>query len=191
MLLTVLFVIFGVVTLGRPTSIFADCYSWSGWMCADDKTLVFFPSGNTQSCPEYCCDNDNPNCNPAIQCCMTTGSCCSSPGSCFLPGTKIATPGGEEAIEKIKPGDKIQSFDQETREITSGVVSEPYSVTRDHYYVVRTKSGEEVKTTDEHPFYVGKETQPAKSLKAKIINFYSMVIIYFKEGLQTVKTSFR
>lgn len=115
---------------------------------------------------------------------------CGASGSCFLPGTKISTPDGKKDIEKIKTGEKIKAFDPETQEIIVETVSEPYSVTRDHYYVVKTKSGEEVKTTDEHPFYVGKEAQPAKSLKAKIINFYSMLIIYFKDGLQTVKTSF-
>jgi len=116
---------------------------------------------------------------------------CGASESCFLSGTKISIPDGEKEIEKIKTGDIIQGLDPETREITSSVVSEPYSVTRDHYYVVKTESGREVKTTDEHPFYVGKELPQARSLKDKIINFYSMVIIYFKDGLQAVKTSFR
>ncbi len=110
--------------------------------------------------------------------------------SCFLPGTKVFTPEGEKDIEKIKSGDRVTSYDPETQELTQDTVLESYFVTRDHYYVVRTESGKEVRTTDEHPFYTGSELQPAKSLKDKLINFYSMVIIYFNEGLETVKKFF-
>ena len=76
--------------------------------------------------------------------------------SCFLPGTKVTMfDGTKKNIEEIKAGDKILSFDPLTQENKENKVSEPYSVKRDHYYDILTQSGEKIKATGEHPFYVG------------------------------------
>lgn len=146
----------------------------------------------------YCVSTQHADCCfcydcACIGCEMDSDACCdcySPPScgiSCFLPGTNISTPEGEVVIEEIKTGDKIQGFDPETKEQIVGVVSESYSVVRDHYYVIKTESGKEVKTTDEHPLYVGKETQPDKSPQDYIKNFYTMLIIYLKDGLGVIK----
>lgn len=77
-------------------------------------------------------------------------------GACFLSGTKVATPGGEKAIEKMKVGDKIMSFDPVTQKQSVNTVAKNYVRDSGSYYIIKTASGKEVKVTGEHPFYVGK-----------------------------------
>jgi len=93
--------------------------------------------------------------------CNTTGggqdcALCRDDPACFLPNTKIKTPSGESNIESLKSGDKVLSFTPQG-EVVENVVSTPVTTTRDAYFEIKTKSGQTVKATAEHPFYIGED----------------------------------
>src|SRR3989338_2955345 len=48
-------------------------------------------------------------------------------GGCFLAGTQVVTPGGVQAIEELKPGDEVVSFDEQGKLVT-GEVTNQYEV---------------------------------------------------------------
>ena len=77
------------------------------------------------------------------------------PSSCFLAGTKVLTTHGEKNIEDIQPGDIVLSYETDNLEQVLASVQKQYQVTRDHYYTITTEKDNQVKATDEHPFYVG------------------------------------
>lgn len=70
-------------------------------------------------------------------------------GFCFLPGTLISTPDGPTAIESLKPGDKVYSYNEKTgvKEISDFKELDINFV--DEYLVINNK----IKTTAYHPFY--------------------------------------
>ena len=73
--------------------------------------------------------------------------------ACFVAGTLILTTAGLLAIDKIKAGDKVISTDPDTLETSEKTVLETYirKVDRLVHLVI---NGEEVITTDNHPFFV-------------------------------------
>ena len=73
--------------------------------------------------------------------------------ACFIAGTLVLTTAGLLAIEKINPGDKVISTDPDTLETSEKTVLETYirKVDRLVHLVI---NGEEIVTTDNHPFYV-------------------------------------
>jgi len=75
---------------------------------------------------------------------------------CFLPATKIKTPSGESNIESLKSGDKVLSFTPQGT-MVENTVSTPITTTRDEYFEIKTKLGQTVKATAEHPFYIGED----------------------------------
>ena len=85
------------------------------------------------------------------------GCGCGGGSNCFLSGTKIDTPDGQRNIEDLKAGDKVLSFDKESKRVVLNTVSEPFVSTRSGYYLIKTVSGREIRVTAEHPFYVGNE----------------------------------
>ena len=123
--------------------------------------------------------------------CPPGESACSGGGSCFTSDTKISTPDGAKDIKDIKEGDVVKSFDPDTGKITESTVTDPYSKVSDHIYTITTSDGSVVKTTAEHPFYVGTESdQLPVSTSLKIKSFLTRMKIYWVSGIHVLKTSF-
>jgi len=119
------------------------------------------------------------------------GSSPCSGGSCFTSDTKISTPDGVKDIKDLKEGDVVKSFDPDTGKITESTVTDPYSKVSDHIYTITTSDGSVVKTTAEHPFYVGTESdQLPVSTSLKIKSFLTRMKIYWVSGIHVLKTSF-
>ena len=114
---------------------------------------------------------------------------------CFIAGTKISTPLGEKPIEEIFAGDSVYSASPETSEIGIKKVLNVFKKQTDTLYHIIV-DGEEIVTTDEHPFWVnGKGWVAARELilgnelclqdgkNAEIINVFveklsSLVFVY-------------
>jgi len=96
---------------------------------------------------------------------------------CFLPATKIKTPSGESNIESLKSGDKVLSFTPQGT-MVENTVSTPITTTRDEYFEIKTKSGQIVKATAEHPFYIGEDKGIIGGIKdlAKMLSTRLLVI---------------
>ena len=73
--------------------------------------------------------------------------------ACFIAGTMVLTTAGLVAIEKIKAGDVVISTNPDTLETAEKTVLETY-VRQVDTLVHLTINGEEIVTTDNHPFYV-------------------------------------
>ena len=73
--------------------------------------------------------------------------------ACFVAGTLILTNAGLIAIEKLRAGDKIIAADPDTFEVGEKTIIETYARQVDKL-VHLVISGEEIITTDNHPFYV-------------------------------------
>ena len=73
-------------------------------------------------------------------------------GACFVAGTTVATATGLVAIEKIKAGDLVWAWDEETGDVALKPVVETYvkeTTELMHIFV----DGEEIVATPTHPFY--------------------------------------
>ncbi|QEF98220.1 hypothetical protein Mal15_22690 [Stieleria maiorica] len=83
---------------------------------------------------------------------------------CFPAGTLVHTETGKRAIETIRRGDKVLSQDTETGELSYQVVTQ--TTVRPPSATMRiTVAGEEITSTDGHPFWViGKGWTMAKDL---------------------------
>lgn len=77
----------------------------------------------------------------------------SSTMACFIAGTYVLALDGFKRIEDIVAGDKIIAADPDTFEIAEKTVLEAY-VRQIDKLVHITINGEEIVTTDNHPFYV-------------------------------------
>lgn len=75
--------------------------------------------------------------------------------TCFVAGTMVLTASGLVAIETIKAGDKVISTDPETFETAEKTVLETY-IREDSKLIHLVINGEEIITTETHPFYVNK-----------------------------------
>ena len=73
--------------------------------------------------------------------------------TCFVAGTMILTAAGLNAIEHIKAGDKVISTDPATFETAEKSVLETY-VRQTDKLIHLVINGEEIITTETHPFYV-------------------------------------
>ena len=73
--------------------------------------------------------------------------------ACFIAGTMMLTTAGLVAIERLKAGDVVISTNPDTLETASKTVLETY-VRKVDKLVHLTINGEEIVTTDNHPFYV-------------------------------------
>ncbi len=73
--------------------------------------------------------------------------------ACFIAGTMVLTATGLVAIEKLAAGDKVISTNPDTLETAEKTVLETY-VRQVNKLVHITINGEEIVTTDNHPFYV-------------------------------------
>ncbi len=73
--------------------------------------------------------------------------------ACFIAGTYVLALDGFKRIEDIVAGDKIIAADPDTLETDRKMVLEAY-VRQVDKLVHLTINGEEIVTTDNHPFYV-------------------------------------
>lgn len=73
--------------------------------------------------------------------------------ACFVAGTYVLALDGLKRIEDIVAGDKIMAADPDTLEVAEKKVLETY-VRQVNKLVHLTINGEEIVTTDNHPFYV-------------------------------------
>ncbi|HJO28686.1 MAG TPA: polymorphic toxin-type HINT domain-containing protein [Candidatus Poseidoniia archaeon] len=71
------------------------------------------------------------------------------PPACFIAGTLIQLPNSTIAIEYIKVGDVVKSFDVGTSSVINSKVTETF-VHSDRYYMILNGT---IKTTSVHPFY--------------------------------------
>jgi intein/homing endonuclease len=67
----------------------------------------------------------------------------------------VSTPQGDKNIETLKPGDSVFSFNELTGKTIPNTVEYSPVRTVSEYYIIRTRSGREIKTTAEHPFFTG------------------------------------
>lgn len=77
-------------------------------------------------------------------------------GKCFVAGTLISTPSGLIPIEEIKTGDKVYSFDKDSKVVSENTVEEVF--VRETTKLVNISTGAEtICSTPNHPFYVPKK----------------------------------
>ncbi|MEO8585038.1 MAG: polymorphic toxin-type HINT domain-containing protein [Acidobacteriota bacterium] len=88
------------------------------------------------------------------------------PCRCFAAGTLVATEQGEKPIEAIEPGDRVVAYDPATATTAFDEVQAGFLRLADRSVVV-TVAGEQIQTTEEHPFFVvGKDWVRAEQLQA-------------------------
>lgn len=74
-------------------------------------------------------------------------------GKCFVAGTLISTPHSLIPIEEIKAGDKVYSFDEDSKVVSENTVEEVFI--RETTELVNINIGlETIRSTPDHPFYV-------------------------------------
>lgn len=71
---------------------------------------------------------------------------------CFAKGTLITTPNGQVEIEKLKVGDKVLSFNEQTKEIEVSTILELANQKHHNLYELNF-SGIKIIVTDDHPFF--------------------------------------
>jgi hypothetical protein len=99
---------------------------------------------------------------------------------CFLAGTLISTPYGEKAIEDVKVGDTVTSYNEETQQLEESKVGEIDVLYREGYYVINGV----VKATAEHPFYTTRGIVEVKYLDT---THYLIMLDGSEERIQTIE----
>lgn len=91
---------------------------------------------------------------------------------CLTGDTLIATEKGQIPIAQINKGIWVPTFDEVANQIKWGYVAAVSSRLADDIYLIKTKSGQQIKCTSDHPFYVaGKGWVDAKDLAIGMIVF--------------------
>lgn len=76
-------------------------------------------------------------------------------GGCFLAGTLISTPDGDKAIETLKAGDSVFSYNEKTGDREISKIGSIDVLDRTAYYEINGS----IKATAEHPFYTNNGIQ--------------------------------
>ena len=85
-------------------------------------------------------------------------------GGCFVAGTRVSTPSGFRAIETLKKGDLVNSFDPDTRSIVVSEVVDCFAHNNVRYGVLEIGSSS-LRMSKEHPVYASSCYTQAGSLK--------------------------
>lgn len=84
---------------------------------------------------------------------------------CFPSGTKILmSDGREKVIERIRPGDRVSSFNVSTLELESAEVVEVYKRTETKLIELELEDGEFLRLTPDHPVFTRSGWVLAKNL---------------------------
>lgn len=75
-------------------------------------------------------------------------------GACFVAGTLVSTENGKRPIEEIEQGDKVWSFNHESKEWELRAVVEPLIHNYDGNIYSIEVAGERIEATHNHPFWV-------------------------------------
>ena len=121
----------------------------------------------------------------------------SGKGGCFLPGTLVLTENGYKEIDKIKIGEKVLSYNEETKQNEYKTVIKTYihennpdvlysllingkilDVTSNHRFYVKTENG--------YDWIAAKDLKQGNLVMDKDNNYYSIDNIVSKEITQTV-----
>ena len=73
---------------------------------------------------------------------------------CFIAGTKISTSLGNTAIETLKIGDEVLSYDTKDNTIKPSKISKVFKYKNKKYGELTLSNGTKFQVTKEHPFYV-------------------------------------
>ncbi|HEX8657958.1 MAG TPA: polymorphic toxin-type HINT domain-containing protein [Hymenobacter sp.] len=73
---------------------------------------------------------------------------------CFTAGTSVSTRLGRKVIEQIQVGDSVWAYNERTRQAALRPVTHLFRYERDTVYVLHTATGEALRTTSDHPFFV-------------------------------------
>ena len=74
---------------------------------------------------------------------------------CFVAGTAILmADGASKDIEDVQVGDRVATYDQQSRQTTVGTVSRVFVSDADGVYELTFEDGDKVEATAEHPFFV-------------------------------------
>jgi len=94
---------------------------------------------------------------------------------CFVAGTRIETPQGNVAIESLKSGDQVYSFDVKTEKLVPTLVSKLLRREVQDRWQVTFANGTILEVTSEHPFWdpVLNKYRPIKDFK---INDQALVV---------------
>jgi len=75
-------------------------------------------------------------------------------GGCFLAGTQVLTPDGSRAIESVKAGDAVLSYDSRTQKWLTTSVKSPLRHAFSGDVITLQAKGETIEATGNHPFWV-------------------------------------
>ena len=87
------------------------------------------------------------------------------PCGCFTAGTGVSTRMGRKPIEQIQVGDSVWAYNERTRQTALRPVTHLFRYERDTVYVLHTATGEALRTTSDHPFYVRGQWVRVKRLR--------------------------
>ncbi|WP_198173017.1 DUF6443 domain-containing protein [Hymenobacter ginkgonis] len=88
-----------------------------------------------------------------------------APCGCFTAGTGISTRRGHKYIEQVQVGDSVWAYNERTRQTALRPVTHLFRHERDTVYVLHTATGEALRTTSDHPFYVRGQWVRVKRLR--------------------------
>ncbi len=80
---------------------------------------------------------------------------------CFTAGSKVSTPDGDKAIEEIKLGDMVNTYNMETKAVEPTQVTDTLAHHDRHTLEIEVEDGRKLVTTVEHPLWTGSEWVPA------------------------------
>jgi len=81
------------------------------------------------------------------------------PGKCFTHDTMITMADGTyREICKIRPNDKIKTYNEETGKLQNSVVGEITKIRHDNIIEYRFDNNTIIKATDDHPFYIASDS---------------------------------
>ncbi len=148
--------------------------------CNTNNELVIGGVCQNSSITEICGDgiDNNSNgfadecnicgCSGTLTCNMSNYTCVASDGgrdscpACFLKGTPILMADGSfRPIEKVKVGDNVLAFDEESGELKPDKVTEFFEHTTEKYLIINGR----LKVTDNHPVYSNGKWVEAGELK--------------------------